>query len=119
MAPASVRAWSWATSRSEYVPDSVKWFNTTRRVMDPEDMFRRVDFAEYGTKATLYDWEPTLVCAPPLPQNELTQNCWDLDSQHGNGKMHQGCVMKYVCAAGFTPSKNYTAYSMCMPHSIS
>ena len=101
---------------AEYIPDAPEWLNQTRRVMNPEDLFRRVDFTEFATKATSNDWEPTLVCAPPLPQNELAQNCWDLDTQVSMmGKMNQGCVMKYVCAAGFTPSINTTAYSMCLP----
>jgi hypothetical protein len=35
---------------AEYVPNAVDWLNTTRKMMDPEDVFRRVDWGEFGTK---------------------------------------------------------------------
>jgi hypothetical protein len=102
---------------AEYVPNVMAWINQTKALgIDPEDLFRRVDFGEFSTKAARNDWAAALVCAPPLPQNELTQNCWDYDSQGTMlGKQAHGCTMKYRCAPGFANSANYTAYSMCLP----
>ena len=102
---------------AEYVPNALEWLNRTVELgINPETLFRRVDFGEFSTKSAKHDWQATLVCAPPLPQNELTQNCWDYDSQSAMlGKQAHGCVMKYRCAPGFANSANYTAYSMCIP----